>query len=95
MKKKIMLVLASLMMVAGLSGCASWNRFTKDIGSNVNNGLEREIKVYNADGKVIFSQKGKFDISYKDRDLQYIDQKNRKHNIYIGDMSTVVVDELK
>lgn len=95
MKKKLAVAFAGLMMVIGLTGCASWNRFTKNIGSDVNNGLPRQIKVYNADGKVIFSQKGKFDIKYSDRDLQYIDQKNRKHNIYIGDMSTVVVDELK
>ncbi|WP_195486618.1 hypothetical protein [Lacticaseibacillus paracasei] len=94
MKKKLTLFLASLMLIFSLSGCASWNRFTKNIGSDVNNGLPRRIRVYNVDGKVIFDQKGKFDIDYKDHDVQYIDQKNRKHNIYIGS-GTVIVDELK
>ncbi|MFD1431203.1 beta-sandwich lipoprotein [Lacticaseibacillus yichunensis] len=95
MKKKLAGMFLGLAMLMTLGGCASWNRFTKNVSSDVNNGLPREIKVYNAEGKVIFHEKGKFDISYKDRDLQYIDQKNRKHNIYLGDMTTVVVDELK
>ena len=83
-----------MLLTVSLSGCASCNRFTKNIGSDVNNGLPRRIRVYNVDGKVIFDQKGKFDIDYKDHDVQYIDQKNRKHNIYIGS-GTVIVDELK
>lgn len=94
MKKKILAMLGSLVLVVTLAGCASWNRFTKDVGSDVHNGLERRIKVYNVNGKIIFTQTGKFDIKYSDHDLQYIDQKNRKHNIYIGS-GTVVVDELK
>ncbi|MDB1565469.1 hypothetical protein [Lacticaseibacillus paracasei] len=94
MNKKLTVFLTSLLLTVSLSGCASWNRFTKNIGSDVNNGLLRRIRVYNVDGKVIFDQKGKFDIDYKDHDVQYIDQKNRKHNIYIGS-GTVIVDELK
>ena len=40
-------------------------------------------------------EKGKFDIKHSSRSLQYVDQNNRKHNIYFGDNSTVTVDELK
>lgn len=94
MKKKIATIVCGLVLMVGLSGCASWNRFTKDLGSNVNNGLERKITVYNINGQVIFKQTGKFDIKYSDGNLQYIDQHNRKHNIYTK-TSTVVVDELK
>ena len=85
--------MVAVMMLA-LSGCASWNRLGKNISSNVNNGLPRRIRVYNVNGKVIFDQKGKFDIDYSDHDVQYIDQQNCKHNIYIGS-GTVIVDELK
>jgi hypothetical protein len=92
--KKLSVLFAGLIIVLSLSGCASWNRMTKNIGSDMNNGLPRRIRVYNVDGKVIFDQKGKFDIDYKDHDVQYIDQQNRKHNIYIGS-GTVIVDELK
>ena len=94
MKKKIWLIVIGLALMLSLSGCASWERAKKDTDSELGNGLPREIKVYNVDGKVIFHHKGKFDISYKDGDLQYIDQKKRKHNIYIGS-GTVIVDELK
>lgn len=78
-----------------LTGCASWNRFGKDVHSEFSNGLQRDIKVYNADGKIIMEEKGKFDIKHSNRSLQYIDQKNNKHNIYFGDNTTVTVDELK
>jgi len=94
MKKKIWLIVTGLVLMLSLSGCASWERAKKDTDSELGNGLPRRIRVYNVDGKVIFDQKGKFDIYYKDHDVQYIDQKNRKHNIYIGS-GTVIVDELK
>ncbi|TWW13157.1 hypothetical protein LABALGNA3A7_09630 [Dellaglioa algida] len=93
--KKIIVLMGIVLLAVGLSGCASWNRMTKNINSDVSNGLERDIKVYNADGKKIFEQKGKFDVKHSDHSLQYIDQQNKKHNIYMGDNTTVTVDELE
>lgn len=95
MKKMIATGVAAVCLVPMLTGCASWNRFGKNIHSEVSNGLKRDIKVYNADGKMIMEEKGKFDIKHDDRSLQYIDQKNMKHNIYLGDNTTVTVDELE
>jgi hypothetical protein len=63
--------------------------------SETSNGIEREITVYNADGKPIMHFKGKFDVSHSNRSLQYVDQHNHKHNIYFGDNTTVIVNELK
>lgn len=94
MKKKVLVAFTLVALSFSLTGCASWSRIGKNVKSEVDNGLKREIKVYNVDGKVIFSQKGKFDIKYEDHDLQYVDSHNLKHNIYIGS-GTVVVDELK
>lgn len=37
---------------------------------------------------------GKFDISYDDNRLQYVDEHNLKHNIYTG-TGTVIVKEIK
>lgn len=93
--KKIVIGVMSVGLIFVLSGCASINRFGKNVKSNFDNGLPREIKVYNADGKIIMKEKGKFDISHTSRSLQYIDQSNNKHNIYFGDNTTVTVDELK
>ncbi|MDB1562976.1 hypothetical protein PGA94_09335 [Pediococcus pentosaceus] len=95
MKKMIITGLAVVCLVPTLTGCASWTRFGKNINSEMSNGLKRDIKVYNADGKIIMEEKGKFDIKHTSRSLQYIDQKNNKHNIYFGDNTTVTVDELK
>lgn len=74
---------------------ASGIRTAVNFKSNVNNGMEREITVYNADGKVIMHMKGKFDIQHSNRSLQYIDQNHMKHNIYFGDNTTVTVNEVK
>ncbi|GAA0813509.1 beta-sandwich lipoprotein [Ligilactobacillus aviarius] len=93
---------AVLVMI--LAGCgihwyftstASGIRTAVNFKSNVNNGMEREITVYNADGKVIMHMKGKFDIQHSNRSLQYIDQNHMKHNIYFGDNTTVTVNEVK
>lgn len=103
-KKRILVVTSVIVVIlALLGGCSHWyfnktasgGRISKDFKSEMNNGIPREIKVYNADGKIIMEEKGKFDIKHSNRSLQYVDQNNRKHNIYFGDNSTVTVDELK
>lgn len=81
-------------LLFALSGCSSWERTKKDFTSEFDNGLPREIKVYDINGKVIFKDKGKFDIDHSDHKLQYVDSENRKHNIYTGDNTTVIVKEL-
>ncbi|KRM06989.1 hypothetical protein FC89_GL000298 [Liquorilactobacillus ghanensis DSM 18630] len=78
-----------------LSHTATGIRTVKNFQSETNNGIERDITVYNADGKAIMHFKGKFDVSHQNRSLQYVDQHNRKHNIYFGDNTTVIVNELK
>lgn len=91
-----------ILALAGIGGCSTWYftstgsgiRTVKNFKSETNNGLKRRITVYNVDGDIIFQQTDKFDISYKDHDLQYVDSHNRKHNIYIGS-GTVVVDDLE
>lgn len=103
-KKFIWKVVAAIVVVVallifGITSCvnntASGQRFKKGVTSEFNKGLEREITVFNADGKIIYEKKGKFDIDYKEGRLQYVDQKNMKHNIYIGYNATVIVDELE
>lgn len=77
-------------------GTAGGKRWQKNLQSNIGNGLEREIIVYNADGSVIYETEGKFDINYSDGRIEYIDAKTgRKTNIYIGYNSTVIVNELE
>lgn len=103
-KRRTLIIVIVVVAISGLiGGCSAWclkhtasgGRFKKDLKSQVDNGIPREIKVYNPDGKVIMDEKGKFDIKHTERSLQYVDQKNHKHNIYFGDNTTVTVDELK
>ena len=97
----ITILIVIIVLLCG--GCSHWyfnstasgGRVRKDFKSEFNNGIPRDIKVYNADGKVIMEEKGKFDIKHSSRSLQYVDQNNLNHNIYFGDNSTVTVDVLK
>ncbi len=73
---------------------ASGRRWMKDMGSEFGGGLHREILVYNANGSVIYEARGKFDISFSEGRLQYVDENNLKHNIYMGYNATVIVNEL-
>ncbi|WP_259682628.1 hypothetical protein [Lactiplantibacillus pentosus] len=92
-----------VVILFGIGGCTHWwlnstasgVRTVKNFQSETGNGIEREIRVYNADGKQIMYEKGKFDVSHKNRSIQYVDQRNRKHNIYFGDNTSVVVNELQ
>lgn len=91
--KKIAVVTLGVLLVPTLTGCASWERLKKDANSEFGNGLPREIKVYDVNGKKILDDKGKFDIDYNDNRLQYVDENNKKHNIYTG-AGTVIVKEI-
>lgn len=62
MKKNIIIVLAILVLTFVLTGCASWQRAVQDIKSDLNNGLERTITIYTADGKVLAQYEGKIDL---------------------------------
>lgn len=61
MKKRICLILVSVMMLAALSGCAGLSRGIKSIGSDISGGLQRTVTLYDYDGKEIKSWSGKID----------------------------------
>lgn len=92
----IILVAIAALILFLVFGTASGKRWQKNLESSLNDGLNREILVYNADGSVIYSETGKFDISYGDGRLEYIDaDTGLKTNIYIGYNATVIVNELE
>lgn len=92
MKKKIKIFLTLIILAVTLSGCASWNRFTKGVSSNVGNGLERELIIKSQTGEVVYEDSGKFDIEVNDYRVKYIDEKDKLHIIYLGG-STAIVNE--
>ena len=90
----VVLVIALILFI--IFGTAGGKRWQKNMQSSLNDGLNREIMVYNADGSVIYEETGKFDISYGDGRLEYIDaETGLKTNIYIGYNATVIVNELE
>lgn len=66
MKKKLLAITLSTLVLTGMTGCASFSRGWVDLKSDMNNGLERTIVVYTADGQKIASYKGKIDIQDSD-----------------------------
>lgn len=60
MKKRLLSVTALLMVVV-LSGCQGWDRTVKNFDSSIN-GLNRKAEVYDANGKIIKTYTGKFDV---------------------------------
>lgn len=95
MNKKLAIAAVFALALPSLTGCATWERAKKDFHSEMSDGLPREIVVYNIEGKKIFEDKGTFDIRRDEQSLQYVDNTNKKHNIYFGDNTTVIVKELE
>lgn len=62
-KKLLVLVLIINILIICLTGCASWNRFKTDLKSEFNNGIERTINVYTADGELLATYTGKIDLA--------------------------------
>ena len=67
MKKKIVAVLLVLVLVFTTCGCTeSLKRGITDAKSNWTGGLERVVRVYTADGKIIAEYEGKIDLESTD-----------------------------
>ena len=75
---------------------ASFNRQVRNVESEFSGGIEREIIIYNAEGKEIFQLEGKFDFTYDDQCIEYIDTATGlKHNIFAGNNTSVIINEVK
>ena len=67
----------------------------KDMESEFNKGLEREIVIYSEEGREIYRYEGKVDlkVNQDSRDLEFIDQDGRKQIIIFGIQDTAVIKE--
>lgn len=74
---------------------AKGQRFMKDMESEFNKGLEREIVIYSEEGREIYRYEGKVDlkVNQDSRDLEFIDQDGRKQIIIFGIQDTAVIKE--
>jgi hypothetical protein len=88
MKKRIVALALMCLMLVGLTGCASWSRFWKSVKSDVSNGIDRTVTVYDYNGGVIGQWSGKFDVS-ESTDEVYFDIDGKRVIIHGG----IVVNE--
>lgn len=82
MKKKILTVVLVLTLCLGMSGCASWDRMVTDMKSDMNDGMQRTITVYTADGKELATYEGKIDIKTNDGEYVKFDFNGKRYIYY-------------
>lgn len=75
-------ILIMLFTVFALTGCATFDRFKTNVKSEVNNGLERTITIYTANGDVITQYEGKIDIKANDGGYVLFDYKGKRYTYY-------------
>ena len=79
MKKKLTAIALSACL---LTGCASLDRACTDLKSEFNDGLEREINVYTANGDLIAHYEGKIDIADSDGGYVKFDFEGKRYIYY-------------
>jgi hypothetical protein len=91
MKKKEKIIIAGtiLLLVAIIFNSASLSRTIKTIHSDVSGGINRNVKVYSYDGKLIKEYEGKIDIQENENKVLF-DLNGKRITIY---NSPVVVEE--
>lgn len=90
--KKIISVIMVVLGLATLTGCETWERMKKEWSSNTDGGLDRKMIIYSEGGEVLAEYEGKFDISYSDGRIKFMEN-GKMRNIYLGNSATVIVEE--
>lgn len=89
----VLLILALLIgMRAYYHRTESGKRALKTWHSEIHEGIDRQVRVYDVEGELIAEYEGKFDIDYDDDRIIFDDQDGKRHVIYYP-TGTVIVDE--
>lgn len=91
MKRIIAIIAVVIVVLTMCTGCASWRRSWKSFKSDITNGLERTVTVYDYSGEKIKSWSGKFDVSQSETEV-YFDNEDGKRVIIHGG---IVINEEK
>ena len=95
---KVILGLIGLTIISLIiySNTASFQRASKNIESELSGGISRELLIYDANGKLIFELYGRFDFTYDDVCIEYINlDTGLKHNIFPGRNASVLINEVQ
>ena len=92
----LILLITFIVLFLVYTNSASFNRQMRNVESEFSGGIEREIIIYNAEGNEIFKLEGKFDFTYDDQCIEYIDTATGlKHNIFAGNNTSVIINEVE
>lgn len=72
----------AIVIMISVTGCASWERFKTDWKSEMNNGIERTVVVYTADGDELARYEGKIDIESNDGGYIKFDYNGKRYMYY-------------
>jgi len=61
-KRWVIIAVVAPVMIMLLTGCATWDRAVQDMKSDLNNGVQRTIRVYTANGDLMAEYNGKIDL---------------------------------
>lgn len=78
-----------------LTNTGSFMRWKKSIESEFNGGITRQVKVISENGEIVYTATGKFDVDYSNGRLKWVDENGRVQIVYLGNSSTVVVNEIE
>lgn len=86
MKKKLLIIIgiASCLLIILISGasCSSCDRAVKDMGSDINGGLNRVVTVYDMNGNVLQTYKGKIDLEPNDSGIVKFELNGKRYMYY-------------
>ncbi|HHV31092.1 DUF5052 family protein [Caproiciproducens sp. LBM24188] len=89
MNKKITIGIVCFALAAALAGCASLERWGKDVHSDLAGGLNRVVNIYSYDGKKIASYEGRIDVEFNESGRVKFDL-NGKRYIYSNAMVEII-----
>lgn len=98
----ILALIIALIIIGGIWGGTYWyysntesgKRALKTQDSNFNNGIEREVIVYDMDGDELEYFRGRFDVDYEDERIMFDDENGNRHVIYFKS-GTVIINEIE
>ena len=85
-RKGLALCLIAVFMLLGCAGCASLERWSKDVESDLSGGLERTVTVYTANGDVLKTYEGKIDLESTEGGIVKFDLNGQRimyYNCYV------------
>ena len=100
--KGLLIIIILSACIAGIWIGGNWyynhtergKRAMKSQESNFNGGITREVRVYDMNGDVIVTYRGKFDVEHDADKVLFDDENGQRHIIYYT-TGTITVDEIQ